>query len=221
MDAHRPRAAAAVPVHRAPSPPTCASADPEATDDELWDALEIAQAADFVEEMPERLNAPIAQGGTNVSGGQRQRLAIARAIVKRPAISCSTTRSRRSTSRPTPRLRAALARQPPTRRRHRRPARLDDPDADRIVVLEDGRVVGTGTHEELMETCQTYREIVESQLGRRRHERPRTTGRRQPAQARLADAGRRAPTDWRRRSAAPGKPAEKATASALDRALRG
>ncbi len=75
---------------------------PDATDDELWQALEIAQGRDFVEAMPEGLDAPIAQGGTNVSGGQRQRLAIARALVRRPRSTCSTTRSPRSTWPPTP-----------------------------------------------------------------------------------------------------------------------
>jgi ATP-binding cassette subfamily B protein len=137
-----------------------------ATDAELWHALEVAQARDFVAAMSGQLDAAIDQGGTNVSGGQRQRLAIARALVKRPAIylfdDCFSA------------LDAA------TDARLRRALRSETGDAtvvivaqrvstilraDRIIVLDEGRVVGSGTHDQLMASCAEYREIVESQLG--------------------------------------------------------
>jgi ATP-binding cassette subfamily B protein len=137
----------------------------QATDEDLWHALEIAQAKEFVEQMG-GLEAPIDQGGTNVSGGQRQRLAIGRALVKRPVIylfdDCFSALDAGTDAR----LRAAL--------------RADTRDAtvlivaqrvstimhaDRIIVLDEGRVVGLGTHDELMATCEPYREIVDSQLG--------------------------------------------------------
>jgi len=139
--------------------------DQAAADEDLWAALEIAQGREFVEEMPERLDAPVAQGGTNVSGGQRQRLAIARALVKRPEIYVFDDSFSALDFRTDARLRAALHRD------------LADATviivaqrvgtilhADRIVVLDDGGVVGIGTHAELMKTCPTYREIVSSQL---------------------------------------------------------
>jgi ATP-binding cassette subfamily B protein len=139
--------------------------DEEATDDDLWRALETAQAADFVRDMPEGLESPIAQGGTNVSGGQRQRLAIARALAKRPGLYIFDDSFSALDFRTDARLRAALGRE------------LDEATviivaqrvgtilhADRIVVLESGAVVGMGTHEELMASCETYREIVLSQL---------------------------------------------------------
>jgi ATP-binding cassette subfamily B protein len=139
---------------------------PEATDDELWQALQIAQAADFVRAMSEGLDSPISQGGTNVSGGQRQRLAIARALVKRPEIYLFDDSFSALDLATDARLRAAL-----------RPVTTDATvvivaqrvssilDADQIVVLEDGAVVGVGTHEQLLESSPTYLEIVESQLG--------------------------------------------------------
>jgi ATP-binding cassette subfamily B protein len=141
-------------------------ARPDATDEELWQALDVAQASDFVRTMDGALEAPIDQGGTNVSGGQRQRLSIARALVKRPRVylfdDCFSALDAATDAR----LRAAL--------------KLDTRDAsvvivaqrvstimhaDRIIVLDDGRIAGIGTHEELLEGCEPYREIVTSQLG--------------------------------------------------------
>jgi ATP-binding cassette, subfamily B, multidrug efflux pump len=139
--------------------------DPDATDDELWAALEIAQAREFVEAMPEGLDAPIAQGGTNVSGGQRQRLAIARALVRRPeiylfddsfsALDLGTDRRLRGALRPVTREATVLI-------VAQRVSTIVD--ADQIIVLEDGEIVGRGRHAELLLDCPTYVEIVESQL---------------------------------------------------------
>ncbi len=138
----------------------------DATDEELWHALEVAQSRDFVEAMEGGLGAQIDQGGTNLSGGQRQRLAIARALVKRPSIylfdDCFSALDAGTDAR----LRAAL--------------RADTRDAtvlivaqrvstimhaDRIIVLDEGRIVGTGKHDDLMASSEPYREIVDSQLG--------------------------------------------------------
>ena len=139
--------------------------DEDATDEELWHALEVAQGKDFVSEMAEGLEAPITQGGTNVSGGQRQRLAIARALVKRPEIYVFDDSFSALDFTTDSKLRAALA--------------ADTRDAtviivaqrvttimhaDRIIVMDAGRIVGIGTHAELMESNETYREIVFSQL---------------------------------------------------------
>jgi ATP-binding cassette subfamily B protein len=138
---------------------------PDATDEELWRALEIAQARDFVESMPERLDAPIAQGGTNVSGGQRQRLAIARALVHQPEIYLFDDSFSALDYATDAALRAALARETSDATVVIVAQRVSTiRHADRIVVLDDGRVVGTGTHSELMEDNETYREIVLSQL---------------------------------------------------------
>ena len=138
---------------------------PDATEDELWGALEVAQARDFVEALADGLDAPVSQGGTNFSGGQRQRLAIARALVRKPGIFLFDDSFSALDLATDARLRAAL-----------RPITTDATtvivaqrvstirDADLIVVLEDGRVVGRGTHQELLESCETYQEIVTSQL---------------------------------------------------------
>lgn len=141
-------------------------AKPDATDDELWAALAVAQATDFVSAMPGGLDAPIAQGGSNVSGGQRQRLAIARALVRRPEIYLFDDSFSALDLVTDARLRAAMA-----------PYTVDATvvivaqrvstirRADQIMVLEDGRVVGLGTHDDLLRGCPTYGEIVASQMG--------------------------------------------------------
>jgi ATP-binding cassette subfamily B multidrug efflux pump len=138
---------------------------PEATDDELWHALRVAQAEDFVREMPGQLDGVISQGGTNVSGGQRQRLSIARALIKKPEIYVFDDSFSALDVATDARLRAAL-------RRETRDAAViivgqrvaTIADADKIIVLEHGQIVGTGTHEELLSRCPTYLEIVDSQL---------------------------------------------------------
>jgi ATP-binding cassette subfamily B protein len=138
----------------------------DATDAELWQALEIAQAADFVAQMEGGLDAPIAQGGTNVSGGQRQRLAIARAIVHRPEVLVFDDSFSALDLATDARLRQALWRELPEVTKIVVAQRVSTiTDADRIVVLDDGGMVGLGTHDQLLETCRTYREIVDSQLG--------------------------------------------------------
>ncbi|MDF2919991.1 MAG: multidrug transporter ATP-binding protein [Microbacterium sp.] len=138
----------------------------DATDDELWKALEIAQGRDFVAEMEGGLEARIAQGGTNVSGGQRQRLAIARAIVRRPDVLVFDDSFSALDLTTDARLREALWRELPEVTKIVVAQRISTvTGADRILVLDDGRMAGLGTHEELLESNETYREIVESQLG--------------------------------------------------------
>jgi ATP-binding cassette subfamily B multidrug efflux pump len=138
---------------------------PDATEEEMWEALEIAQARDFVEAMPDGLGYRIAQGGSNLSGGQRQRLAIARAVIRRPEIYLFDDSFSALDLVTDARLRAAL-----------RPITLDATvlivaqrvstirDADQILVVEDGEIVGRGTHTSLLDDCTTYQEIVASQL---------------------------------------------------------
>ena len=138
---------------------------PEATDADLWRALEISQARDFVEAMPEGLDSPVAQGGTNLSGGQRQRIAIARVVVRRPEIYLFDDAFSALDLATDARLRAALA--PETRDATvvvvaQRVSTIRS--ADLILVLDDGAVVGRGTHEELLADNPTYQEIVGSQL---------------------------------------------------------
>lgn len=137
----------------------------DATDAELWRALEIAQGSDFVSQMDGGLDARIAQGGTNVSGGQRQRLAIARAIVRQPDILVFDDSFSALDLATDARLRAALWQELPEVTKVVVAQRVSTvTDADAIVVLEAGRTTGIGTHEQLLETNQTYREIAESQL---------------------------------------------------------
>jgi len=138
---------------------------PDATDDQMWEALEIAQAREFVEAMPDGLESHIAQGGTNVSGGQRQRLAIARALIRKPEIYLFDDSFSALDVATDARLRLALkdvTRDATVIIVAQRVSTIMD--ADQIVVLENGGVVDLGTHEELLERCTTYLEIVDSQL---------------------------------------------------------
>ena len=137
----------------------------DADDGELWEALAIAQASDFVSQMDGGLDARIAQGGTNVSGGQRQRLAIARAVLRRPPVLIFDDSFSALDLATDARLRQALWRELPEVTKVVVAQRVSTvTDADAILVLEDGRIAGLGTHAELLETNPTYREIAESQL---------------------------------------------------------
>jgi len=139
--------------------------DPDATDEELWNTLETAQSRDFVAAMPGQLDAPVAQGGTNVSGGQRQRLSIARALAKHPPIYLFDDSFSALDTATDARLRSALSRTVSDATMivvAQRVATIVG--ADKILVIEDGRITAQGAHEELLETSDTYAEIVESQL---------------------------------------------------------
>jgi len=137
----------------------------DATDEEVWDAIETAQAAEFVKELEDGLGAPVSQGGTNFSGGQKQRLSIARALVRNPEVYIFDDSFSALDFKTDARLRRALS------------TRIDEATvfivaqrvstvlgADNIIVLDDGKIAGQGTHKELMESCKTYQEIVASQL---------------------------------------------------------
>ena len=138
--------------------------NPDADEQELWHALTVAQGRDFVAAMPEQLDSPIAQGGTNVSGGQRQRLCIARALAAKPSLYLFDDSFSALDLTTDARLRAALV--PETRDAlqlvvAQRVSTITG--ADLILVLDNGRIVGQGTHAELLESSETYREIVRSQ----------------------------------------------------------
>jgi ATP-binding cassette subfamily B protein len=139
--------------------------NPDATEAQLWHALETAQARDFVAAMPEGLDAKIAQGGTNVSGGQRQRLAIARMLVHQPEIYLFDDSFSALDYSTDARLRTALAKETSEATVVIVAQRVSTiRNADRILVLDGGLLVGSGTHGELMDSNETYREIVLSQL---------------------------------------------------------
>jgi ATP-binding cassette subfamily B multidrug efflux pump len=139
--------------------------NPEATDDELWRALDIAQAKDFVTELPDALDAEVSQGGTNFSGGQRQRLAIARALVKRAEILVFDDSFSALDTRTDARLRASLTKNERATTRIVVAQRVSTIiGADEILVLDHGEIVDRGTHEQLLRSSDTYAEIVNSQL---------------------------------------------------------
>ena len=137
----------------------------DATEEEMWHALEVAQGKDFVSEMPDGLESSISQGGTNVSGGQRQRLAIARAVIRKPDVYIFDDSFSALDFKTDAKLRQALARETQGAAVLIVAQRVTTVlGADRIIVLDEGKIAGIGTHKELMETCQVYKEIVLSQL---------------------------------------------------------
>ncbi len=139
--------------------------DENATDEELWKALSVAQATDFVQEMPGGLDEPILQSGANVSGGQRQRLAIARALVKKADVYIFDDSLSALDFRTDAQLRAALKREVADSTVIVVAQRVSSiMHADQIIVLDEGTVAGIGTHQGLLDSCETYREIVYSQL---------------------------------------------------------
>jgi ATP-binding cassette subfamily B protein len=137
----------------------------DATEEEMWHALEVAQGKDFVSQLPGGLSASISQGGSNVSGGQRQRLAIARAVIRKPDVYIFDDSFSALDFKTDAKLRQALATETQAAAVLIVAQRVTTVlGADRIVVLDEGKVAGIGTHKELMETCQVYKEIVLSQL---------------------------------------------------------
>ncbi|MGB4391929.1 MAG: ABC transporter ATP-binding protein, partial [Bacillota bacterium] len=137
----------------------------DATDEEIRWAAAIAQALEFVEQMPDGFGSHIARGGTNLSGGQKQRLCIARAIVRRPRIYIFDDSFSALDFRTDARVRAALRREVKDATVIVVAQRVSTVmDADKIIVLDNGKIVGDGTHAELLQTCPVYREIVQSQL---------------------------------------------------------
>lgn len=135
------------------------------SDEDVWQALELAQASEFVEKLPGGIHAPIAEGGTNVSGGQKQRLSIARALARKPEVLVFDDSLSALDYRTDAKLRSALSRELGDTTRLIVAQRIGTiRDADKIIVLDEGRMVGMGTHEELMRTCPVYQEIAQSQL---------------------------------------------------------
>ena len=139
--------------------------DDSANDERVREAAAIAQSTDFIEDKPDGFDSPIAQGGSNVSGGQRQRLAIARAIVRKPEIYVFDDSFSALDFKTDSALRQALAKETGAATVVIVAQRVSTiMNADRIIVMDEGKVMGMGTHRELLKTCETYQEIVRSQL---------------------------------------------------------
>ena len=139
----------------------------DATDEEIWQALEVAQARDFVSEMEDGLDSYIAQGGSNVSGGQKQRLCIARALIRKPEIYIFDDSFSALDFKTDAKLRKALKHETTNSAVILVAQRVSTiMDADEILVLYDGKLVGQGTHKELLNTCDVYKEIALSQLSK-------------------------------------------------------